>query len=83
MVKFRNYGLSVMDEYNDCPQISVSINTDDKGIFATSLEKEYTLMALALEKQKTADGQPKFQPNNVLNWLEGIRQEAEIQRFGK
>lgn len=83
VVKFRNYGLSVMDEYNDCPQISVSINTDDKGIFATSLEKEYTLMALALEKQKTADGKPKFQPNNVLNWLEGIRQEAEIQRFGK
>lgn len=83
VVKFRNYGLSVMDEYNDCPQISVSINTDDKGIFATSLEKEYTLMALALEKQKTADGKPKFQPNNILNWLEGLRQEAEIQRFGK
>ena len=40
-------------------------------------------MALALEKQKTAEGKPKFQPNNVLNWLEGIRQEAEIQRFGK
>lgn len=83
VVKFRNYGLSVMDEYNDCPQISVSINTDDKGIFATSLEKEYTLMALALEKQKTADGKQKFQPNNILNWLEGLRQEAEIQRFGK
>lgn len=83
VVKFRNYGLSVMDEYNDCPQISVSINTDDKGIFATSLEKEYTLMALALEKQKTADGSPKFQPNNILNWLEELRQESEIQRFGK
>lgn len=83
VVKFRNYGLSVIDEYNDCPQISVSINTDDKGIFATSLEKEYTLMALALEKQKTANGRPKFQPNNILNWLEGLRQEAEIQRFGK
>lgn len=82
VVKFRNYGLSVMDEYNDCPQISVSINTDDKGIFATSLEKEYTLMALALEKQKTTDGKPKFQPNNILNWLESLRQEAEIQRFG-
>lgn len=81
VVKFRNYGLYSMDEYNDCPQISVSINTDDKGIFATSLEKEYTLMALALEKQKTAHEEPKFQPNNILNWLEGIRQESEIQRF--
>jgi adenosine deaminase len=83
VVKFRNYGLSVMDEHNDCPQISVSINTDDKGIFATSLEKEYTLMALALEKQKTAEGKMKFLPNNVQNWLEGIRQEAEVQRFRK
>ena len=83
VVKFRNYGLSVMDEYNDCPQISVSINTDDKGIFATSLEKEYTLLSLALEKQKTADGRRKFQPNNILKWLEDIRQEAEIQRFGE
>lgn len=83
VVKFRNYGLSVMEDYNDCPQISVSINTDDKGIFATSLEKEYTLMSLALEKQRTFDGRQKFQPNNILNWLEGIRQEAEIQRFRK
>lgn len=83
VAKFRNYGLSVMDEYNDCPQISVSINTDDKGIFATSMEKEYTLIALALEKQKTVDGNQKFQPNNILNWLENLRQEAEIQRFGK
>ncbi len=83
ILKFRNYGLSVMDDTNDCPQISVSINTDDKGIFATSLEKEYTLMALAVEKMKTEDGKPKYQPNNILAWLEGIRQQAEIQRFVK
>jgi adenosine deaminase len=83
VVKFRNYGLSLMNEYDDCPQISVSINTDDKGIFATSLEKEYTLMALALEKQETSDGKPKYLPNNILNWLEELRQEAEIQRFRK
>ena len=83
ILKFRNYGLSVMDDANDCPQISVSINTDDKGIFATSLEKEYTLMALAVEKMKTEDGKPKYQPNNILAWLEGIRRQAEIQRFVK
>jgi len=83
VVKFRNYGLSMIDNHNDCPQISVSINTDDKGIFATSLEKEYTLMALALEKQKTAEGTPRYRQDCILNWLEGIRQEAEVQRFGK
>lgn len=83
ILKFRNYGLSGIDDANDCPQISVSINTDDKGIFATSLEKEYTLMALAVEKMKTEDGKPKYQPNNILVWLEGIRQEAFTQRFVK
>lgn len=83
IVKFRNYGLPVMDKYNHCPQISVSINTDDKGIFATSLEREYTLMALALEKQKTVEGRPKYQFNDILSWLENIREEAEVVRFRK
>ena len=40
-------------------------------------------MALALEKQKTVEGKHRVQPNNILNWLEGLRQEAEIQGFGK
>lgn len=81
ILKFRNYALTVMDDTNDCPQISVSINTDDQGIFATSLEKEFTLMALAIEKMKTEEGKPIYQPNSVMAWLEDIRQQAEIQRF--
>ena len=36
----------------DCPQLQVSINTDDQGIFFTYLENEYAYLALALEKMK-------------------------------
>jgi hypothetical protein len=39
-------------EIDNCPQLSVSINTDDLGIFDTSLENEFALMAAALEKMK-------------------------------
>lgn len=36
----------------ECSQLCVSINTDDKGVFSTSLENEYSLMARALEEMK-------------------------------
>ena len=40
---------------DDIPQMFVSINTDDQGIFNTCIENEYALLALALEKQGAAD----------------------------
>lgn len=36
--------------------LSVSINTDDQGVFDTLLENEYALMTLALKKQRTNMG---------------------------
>jgi hypothetical protein len=55
------------------PQLLVSINTDDAGIFGTSLETEYALMARALEKRKDAQGRPVFKPNDVYAWLDKVR----------
>lgn len=81
ITKFRNYGLKVFGENNDCPQISVSINTDDQGIFATSIEKEYTLLSLAMEKMKNDRGEAIYQSNNILDWLEDIRKQGFVQRF--
>lgn len=83
ILKFRNYGLPVIDENDNCPQISVSINTDDQGIFTTSLEKEYTLMALAVEKMKDGNGNVKYKPHDILTWLEDIRKQCVLQRFVK
>ena len=61
--------------------LSVSINTDDLGIFDTSLENEYALMALALEKAKTDDGLPKYDREDIYEWLDYVRIMGLEQRF--
>ena len=58
-------------------QMLVTINTDDQGIFATSLEKEYTLMAAALSKDK------KNSEHSILRWLNHIRETADVTSFLK
>lgn len=84
IVRFNNEGLELKNgEIKSAAQISVSINTDDAGIFATSLEKEFTLMALALEKETDSNGEPKYQQRSVYRWLENIRENAFIQKFGE
>lgn len=63
------------------PQLSVSINTDDAGIFSTSLENEYALMAIALEKEKDESGNPKYKPAMIYDWLDRIREMGLQQSF--
>ena len=65
----------------DCPQISVSINTDDQGVFDTSLEYEYALMASALIMATDDDGNPKYPPAMVYNYLDNIRDLGNQQSF--
>jgi len=77
------YSLGLTDSRGDTvasPQIPVSINTDDQGIFATSLEKEYTLLALAMEKQRNAEGLV-YNRNSIYEWLENIRKNSHWQSF--
>ena len=78
ILKFFNYGLNT-----PYPQhhISVSINTDDKGVFATSLEREYSLLALALEKNNRKGLHNS--PRAILDWLNKIREMTQEQRFSK
>ena len=81
ILQFYNYGLS---EDSNPNQINVSINTDDQGVFATSLEKEFTLMACALEKKRNnEDGKATYEPNDIYNWLDDIRRSASRNTFFK
>ena len=73
-----NYMLNVVEEPHS---ISVSINTDDKGIFATSLEREYSLLALSLEKEYAKDH--KNPPRLIYDWLDRIRELGFEQKFRK
>ncbi len=72
---FCSKGLSLINKRN----ISCSINTDDKGVFATSIEREYALMAAALSRDI---GNKKYN-NKVITWLDRIRTNSLKQKFIK
>ncbi|MGL5725422.1 hypothetical protein [Cetobacterium sp.] len=80
--KFYNLGLTHdLEELHNSYQICVSINTDDQGVFGTSLENEYALLALALEKEKNENGNSKYNPTMIYEWLDKIRQMGLEQSF--
>lgn len=75
-----NHGLEEK-ERGDVPQIQVSINTDDQGVFATYIENEYAYLALALEKVKDENGNPRYIRTLIYNWLDNIRKMGLVQSF--
>lgn len=82
IVKLYQLGLSLQN-VGDCPQMSVSINTDDRGLFDTSIDEEYALLALALEKEIDENHHPRYQPRYIYEWLNNIRKMGFEQQFNK
>lgn len=76
IIKFFNSGLSTPYPPHD---IAVSINTDDQGVFSTSLEREYSLIALAMERNQP-EGY-KNSPRQIIEWLNKIREMSVEQQF--
>ena len=82
LLAFYNQGLPVsFEEEADCPQIQVSINTDDGGVFYTDLSTEYALIARAVEQIEDENGQPRFRKNDIYTWLDHIRVMGNEQTF--
>lgn len=78
------FNLHLETDFNkikECPQLFVSINTDDQGVFGTSLENEYALLAIAMEKEKDENGAPKYNQTMIYEWLDKIRQMGLEQSF--
>lgn len=75
-----NLGLNHVD-HDGCAQMFVSINTDDKGVFHTSLENEYALMASAVEHMTDDNGKRIHSPQEVYDWLDRIRRMGNQQAF--
>lgn len=78
-----NYMIGYFERYIDLPLFkflgslannNISINTDDKGIIATSIENEYALIGAAMMKSRKYKG--KYQ-----EILRRIRQNAENSKF--
>ncbi len=82
IVSFYNKGLVHSEsELRNCPQINVSINTDDKGVFYTCLENEFALMANALENETDKQGVPLYSRDDIYEWLNWVRQKGNKQGF--
>lgn len=61
--------------------LSVSINTDDQGVFDTLLENEYALMALALKKAIDGENDPLYDLENIYEWIDYVRRMGIEQTF--
>ena len=61
--------------------LSVSINTDDQGVFDTLLENEYALMTLALKKSKDKENQPLYDIEDIYEWIDYVREMGMQQSF--
>ena len=84
ITRFYNKGLDgKTDEKDECYQLNVSINTDDMGVFRTSLHSEYSLMAKALECMEDQDGNAVYKKDKVYDWLDMIRRMGNEQGFNK
>ncbi len=79
MINFNNKGLKV-DEKN--AKMFISINTDDLGVFDTSLENEYALIACALQKVEDDNGNKVYCPSDIYDYLDNIRRMGIEQSFG-
>lgn len=52
--------------------LAVTVNTDDLGVFATSLPNEFSLLALALLKMKDKEGCHVYSTQEVYDWIERV-----------
>ena len=74
------FRFSPVNDFHD--PMAVTINTDDLGIFQTSIDNEYSLIALSAMKAKDADGNLKYSKMEVVRWLEHIRENGLKYAFG-
>lgn len=72
--RFNNTGL-VYDQqgHDSCPQLHICVNTDDLGVFDTSLEFEYALLYQTLREHERAAGESAYRSRDIINYLDNLR----------
>lgn len=61
--------------------LSVSINTDDQGVFDTLLENEYALMTLALKRAQDTEANLLYDIEDIYEWVDYVRRMGIEQAF--
>ncbi|MCF7911386.1 MAG: hypothetical protein K9M99_02570 [Candidatus Cloacimonetes bacterium] len=64
-------------------RLNVSVNTDDQGVFYTSLNKEYSLLSYVQKQKKNPDGSRKYSDDVILQWIERLIKNGNDQSFWK
>lgn len=73
-----------LEQYSDQPgQLRVSINTDDLGVFDTSIENEFALIYSALQQDTDEDGRQKIGDQQICAYLEQLREMGHEMTFPK
>ena len=75
------FNFSPMEQDVHTSVVNVSVNTDDRGVFATSLYHEFSLIAAALFKQKDKDGNRLWSNEAIYDYIERLRSNGFYQRF--
>ena len=57
-------------------KMPVTVNTDDLGIFQTSIDNDFSLLAVSAQKIKDEDGNPKYSKREIIQWLDEIRENG-------
>ena len=76
-----------VEKNGDCsyPLVNASVNTDDRGVFATSAYMELSLIALALQKENincsTENEGKNYSPRIIEDYINRIRENGHTQRF--
>lgn len=76
ILTFNNHYL---EDDNATPNMKVSINTDDLGVFDTSLTNEYALMFDALKKKRHMEG--NYNDDAVYDYLNYVRKTGLEMAF--
>lgn len=91
-----NFKIGEIDRYDQHPiqqfypylkskkgvSISSSINTDDKGIFATNIEREYALIYAAFHRKNQRESSIKrSRKRDIDQWVDDIREFSNKQSF--
>lgn len=76
ITKFNDYHLNLTSK---TPQIMVSVNTDDLGVFNTSLSHEYALLLESLRRQRHRNG--NYNDEELYDYLDYIRENGIRMSF--
>ena len=72
--------LSLLGE-SSYPSVCATVNTDDRGVFGTSIYNELSLIALAMRKIKDENNHELYNERTIIEYIERIRRNAYDKRF--